>query len=215
MRIILAIVAVCFSLIAAPPRADAQVELLKSECGVHGTVVNIERAVWPNVEVTYSSLGSKQVAVTDENGDYQVQLSPGIYNVTVRFGLFNVPNFERSKVVHLCPETLIINLWIHPWCASGCDDHAYSKTFGSDWTGGSHQAVLTYLSSKKSKLGLVYKSALLTYKNQTLFADEITTDSKHRLINAKGNVVFENGTTQETYEQMIMRFGADDLIKNG
>src|SRR5215203_6790729 len=131
MRDTLITFALCISVIAVlPSRSTAQAELRKAECSVYGTAFNLERAVWPNAEVTYSNSTSRSVAFTNEDGDYKLQLPPGLYDLTVTVG-FSTPYFHRSKVVHVCPEALNINLWIHPWCASGCNDHAFSKTLGS------------------------------------------------------------------------------------
>jgi hypothetical protein len=198
-------------IVASAARHYAQGQTSGIACNIQGSVVDLSRAVVPAAELTFSNADSNQKVKSDPDGSYHLKLSPGVYTVAFMLG-FNDPHYRRSKVVLSCPEGANITTWMHPFCASGCVGHGLSENLGREWTGGTHDAVISYLGSSRSSGGRIYRAAVLTYKNYTLSAQEITLNPRSREIHAQGDVVFENGSGLQTYTEKTFGFAPEGLI---
>ena len=213
MRILLISFFVCIVIIHIDASVSvSQTYASSSECKIHGQVFDLNEAIVLGTMVTYSNWTiKKSTMVSVEKGEYDLLLPAGIYDVTLATGM-NKPPFKRSRIEHSCSNTLKVNLWIHPYCVSGCRSNVFSKTLPKDWSENRQlDIVITNTGSKTSKEGKVYYVGLLTYNNYTVYAEELVVDSKAKIITAKGKVRVEDGESRQVYDRVTMRFSKDGL----
>jgi hypothetical protein len=177
-----------------------------------GRVMDLNEAVLPGQEVIIKSNTNTWKVTTNEFGEYNINLKPGLYQITVNssgFFLFNRAAFEINNNVN------IINIRLVPTNETLCELTVDSKISTNkkekeylpnspilnndqfQTLCGSNQTnldILIRFFGKEEKHSIIeYSNAMLSYNLLSVYADKIIFDKNNFILTAYGNVILENG----------------------
>ena len=215
----------CCSLLAQTSTAANREQTLR----IHGTVTT---AVHPghNVQgakVTFTGQNTKKATTTDERGFYEVDLSVGVYTMTVDPPDDDLQRYQRPLFRVASATNLILNVELAPqvFCEPGAPQPGHVPAdyspcrevdlFSVPSEDGIPFSVLIRCFARwKTDRGYVYggvsNPVFVAYNLFTLRADHVTYDVQAKTLQATGHVVVANpdGTVQRA-ESMAFR------IENG
>lgn len=186
----------------------------QNSCKISGSTRDWQNAIMPNLKLKFSNQEFNKVANVDESGNYEIVLPNGIYQVIAEKS-FQTLSYKRANLeLESCKDEMNLNLFFLPECVSfGCDaGAAFFSILPPKWTHKkSLNIIINHINRKKHKSEIIYKDAILTYNNLTLFAETIIQNLKDKTIFAKGNVWLEDGKKRIYYKNVKLNFKEKEI----
>lgn len=182
------------------------------KCFVSGKILSPTEAVIPYVTVSLSSedkLGEKFSGISDDLGQYKIEVSSGSYNVSLskKFQEELFVDYRRSEIVVTCKTNIEIN--IYPWSeisrkykgniipAFQYDSFRIKK--GKDFL---PKVTISYVTYNKTLEANIYKNVVLSFNIYTIKAQSITVDKKTNLFTAFSGW-FEDGSRRRNFSKLV------------
>ena len=191
-------------------KSPAQIVSRLNKCEVRGKVTDRNDYVEPGAIVIFKNLRTTHQSVTDEHGDYSLDLPQDTYEIVVSRA--SELRYKRAKIQVSCPSDISINIYLLPECVSyGCKRAGFGfSNYSKTWIKKPGlNLLIAYNTRKTSRLRNVYDDAMLTFNNYTLSASRIVQNLKSKTILAEKGWI-EDGKNRRKFDRLSMRF-----TKNG
>jgi len=188
----------------------------KKECVISGEV-SYPSGLLPSIEITFKGQQVEKSTVSNNEGAYNIKLSVGVYEITLKRGVAFMP-YKRSKLDVSCESNLTVNLYPQFERISYGDKSPEHKfiLFSDQWTSDKRlNLVISYLNKEKKENTVIHTDAMFTYNNLTISADKLIQNFKKKTITAKGNVWLEDGEKRTNYEKLTVKFSKNGVEIEG
>lgn len=204
--VLLFLVLLCLSVYAQKTPQD--------KCIVAGTVFDTQDAVVLGSRVLFRNQIATKTVHVDQEGDYELELPSGLYNVLIVRGM-DFWNYMRSEILVDCDSKEHINLYVMPECVSyGCARlGAHFDIFASyPNVSNSPKLLISYFDRKPHGSDLVYSDVVLTFDKHTVRAKEVLFNkNSKKLVGRHG--WSEAGGSREMFDVKSLEF-ADSILKS-
>jgi hypothetical protein len=215
LNLVLAFLTVAF-ILGLSVEADARTTM-PPDSTVKGTVFDPGGAVIPGVEIIFENNVTRRTVVSNEDGEYEVGLIPGIYRIRTAQGIFYAlrraafrvePN--STTVINISPTQRVLSIGLQVTSAGVREPMNLSHVPKYDAISFSSTAPLDLVvefDHKRIQNGMTkYGYAKLTYNSLSIHADRLSLDRNHHRIWAKGNVVVDNAGQQTRTQSVSVTF---------
>ena len=201
--------------IMLPASESAQSSYLMAQAMGHvrGKVMDFNEAVIPGVTVIFESGQTKRTVVSDEAGNFGIELPAGIYQVTTE--TYNFFPFRRAAFRVQPGTVMAINVVPVPRAVSyGTEARRfYYESFSPPHAFGDPLDLLIRFSKQQQHKGIIeYSEAMASYDALTIYADKLCLDPKTPRLEAAGNVVVEDGKQRVQAKRAEVEFKAGEPI---
>lgn len=225
-KTILLISLLIFGVNAKPSTISAYDSSAKRSVGrVRGAVMDINGAVWPGVTVVFEKEQTKWQVISDEVGGYEIELPEGIYRVTIESP--NFYPFRRAAFYVRAGEVVVINLVVvplpivselsvatSPKLSSEAKRHPFQyESFLVPDSPDEQLELLVRFSEKRRQGSIVeYGKAMISYNTLTIYADRAWLNLKTFCLEARGDVIVEDGKQRQRARSTVIGFKAGEVV---
>jgi len=191
---------------------------------IQGTITSGESAA-PATEITFHAGKFTKTVITNSQGFYEAELPFGDYTMTRQYGKHNVSLLLRPMFRVTSPMSLVFNAILDS--SNGFMNFSIPADDGTPfklivdygdyhWFGRTYD-YRGYHTLPEELHGLIRRTpmgglVLLEYNLFTLRAERVIYHKKQKTIEAKGNVVFEDGTGKDQHaESMLLKIANGTL----
>jgi hypothetical protein len=192
----------------------------ESACLVSGRVLSPVDASILDVTLTFISQdkpANKFSVASDKNGQYQIELLGGKYNVflTKKFQEELFKGFQRSEIIVDCKNNREIN--IYPWSEISrpykdniVPDFRYDIFKIKEKNLILPKVVISYAIHNKTRGNDIYEIALMTFGVHTVKAKTLSVKKKDRLFTAVNGWI-EDGEKRMNFSKLVFSIKSDGL----
>ena len=182
-------------------------QLPQAECEIKGKVTDLNGAIASGGAIFFVNPSiTKRVQILD--GKYNAVLPKGDYEVVALY-------HKRAIIRVSCANDPQLNLYLLPACVSeGCSDMGADFDVFSAREGNGLNAVVAHYSKRKTGNDRIYEKAILTFKNFTVYSEQLVINTKKQEIRAIGTCWVDDGKTKAKCVKENIDL-ADSVINKG